>query len=91
MGLIPEIDRIDEDRRMGRMMLYRKGPSELYEEFAYEYMRQGHTWTEAWSLICDDMRRRDPVRFNEEYLTRIMEKAKIGEARLNALNNPEHI
>ena len=90
MGLIPEIDRIDEDEKLGIEALYIKGPPQLYREFACEYIKQGHTWTEAWELICDDLRRRDPKLYDEEYLKDIMERAKKGEAYLNALNNSEH-
>jgi len=87
MGLIPEIDRIDEDRKQGLFTLYKKYPPQLYKEFAFDYVKQGHTWTEACALICDDLRRRNPQLYNEEYLRELMEDAKVTEQYLNALNN----
>lgn len=89
MGLIPQIDQMDEDQKRGIWRLYRKSEPELYEEFAENYCKQGHTWTEAWQLICNDMRRRDPELYDEDYLASVMEFAKIGEARLNAQNSSE--
>ena len=86
MGLVPEIDRMDEDEKLGIERFYRKTEPQLYEEFAREYVKQGHTWTEAWKLVCDDMRRRDPELYDEEYLKELMEDAKIGEAYLNSLH-----
>ena len=86
MGLIPEIDHMDENERLGIETLYIKNESQLYEEFAREYVKQGHTWTEACKLVCDDMRRRDPELYDEEYLKELMEDAKIGEAYLNSLS-----
>ncbi len=86
MGLVPEIDRMDEDEKLGIERFYRKTEPQLYEEFAREYVKQGHTWTEAYKLICDDMRRRDPELYDEEYLKELMEDAKIGEAYLNSLS-----
>ena len=86
MGLVPEIDRMDEDEKLGIERFYRKTEPQLYEEFAREYVKQGHTWTEAWKLVCDDMRRRDPELYDEEYLKELMEDAKIGEAYLNSLS-----
>lgn len=84
MGLIAEIDRMDDDQRRGILRLYRKSEPQLYEEFAEDYCKQGHTWTEACQLICEDMRRRDPKLYDEEYLAGVMEFAAIGEARMKA-------
>ena len=86
MGLVPEIDRMDEDEKLGIERFYIKTEPQLYEEFAREYVKQGYTWTEAWKLVCDDMRRRDPELYDEEYLKELMEDAKIGEAYLNSLH-----
>ena len=60
MGLVPEIDRMDEDEKLGIERFYRKTEPQLYEEFAREYVKQGHTLTEAFKLACNDMRRIDP-------------------------------
>ena len=86
MGLIPEIDHMDENERLGIETLYIKDESQLYEEFAREYVKQGHTWTEACKLVCDDMRRIDPELYDVEYLKEQVEDAKIGEAYLNSLH-----
>ena len=50
----------------------------VYEKFAREYVKQGHTWIEAFELACDDMRRIDPELYDEEYLKKLIEDARIG-------------
>ncbi|MBQ9881545.1 MAG: hypothetical protein IJM42_02920, partial [Synergistes sp.] len=55
------------------------------EEWAENYCRQVHTRTEARQLICEDLRRRNPMVYDEEFSAGIMEEAKTEDARMNAV------
>jgi len=81
MGLIPEIDVRDKEHDEGIFNIHDISESQLYHDFVNSYVSKGHTRTEAWTLVCSDLKRRNPKIYDDKFIQIMMQRAKDKDAQ----------